>query len=46
VAREAGDEERPAIWDTARSIYAGYEVYARRISDRKIRIMVLSAAQD
>jgi deazaflavin-dependent oxidoreductase (nitroreductase family) len=46
VAREAGEEERPAIWDKARSIYAGYEAYARRISDRKIRIMVLSAAPD
>jgi deazaflavin-dependent oxidoreductase (nitroreductase family) len=44
VAHEAGDEEREAIWDRARSIYAGYEAYARRITDRKIRIMVLVAA--
>ena len=44
VAHEAGDEEREAIWDQARSIYAGYEAYARRITDRKIRIMVLIAA--
>jgi deazaflavin-dependent oxidoreductase (nitroreductase family) len=46
VAREAEDDERAAIWDRARSIYAGYEAYARRITGRKIRIMVLSAAHD
>jgi deazaflavin-dependent oxidoreductase (nitroreductase family) len=46
AAREAGDDERAAIWDRARSIYAGYEAYARRITARKIRIMVLSAAAD
>ena len=41
-AREAGQDERQAIWDLARKIYAGYEVYARRITGREIRIMVLS----
>jgi deazaflavin-dependent oxidoreductase (nitroreductase family) len=43
VAREAGDQEREAIWDRARTIYAGYEAYAGRIKDRQIRIMILSA---
>jgi len=44
LAREAGDDERAEIWDRARSIYAGYEAYAQRITARKIRIMVLTAA--
>lgn len=42
-AREASEEERPVIWDLARKIYAGYEAYGRRITGRKIPIMVLSA---
>ena len=46
AAREAGDDERPGIWAAARTIYAGYEAYARRITGRKIRIMVLSTAAD
>jgi deazaflavin-dependent oxidoreductase (nitroreductase family) len=46
VAREADDDEWQLIWDKARKIYAGYEAYARRIKDRKIRIMVLSAQSD
>jgi len=44
AAREASDDERAEIWALARNIYAGYEAYARRITDRKIRIMVLSTA--
>jgi deazaflavin-dependent oxidoreductase (nitroreductase family) len=43
IAREAGDEEREAIWGRARTIYAGYEAYARRITNRQIHIMILSA---
>jgi deazaflavin-dependent oxidoreductase (nitroreductase family) len=43
VAREAGDQDRQAIWDRARTIYAGYEAYADRIKDRQIHIMILSA---
>jgi F420H(2)-dependent quinone reductase len=43
VAREAGDQERQAIWDRARTIYAGYQAYAGRIKDRPIHIMILSA---
>lgn len=42
TAREADDEEWQAIWTRARSIYGGYEAYARRITDRKIHIMILS----
>lgn len=43
TAREAGEDERQVIWDAARKIYAGYEAYARRITGRKIRIMILTA---
>lgn len=43
TAREADDEEWQAVWTEARKIYAGYDAYARRITDRKIRIMILSA---
>jgi deazaflavin-dependent oxidoreductase (nitroreductase family) len=46
AVREALDEERAVIWAAARTIYAGYEAYARRITGRKIRIMVLSTAVD
>ena len=42
IAREADADERRAILGQARKIYAGYEAYARRISDREIPIMVLS----
>jgi deazaflavin-dependent oxidoreductase (nitroreductase family) len=42
TAREAAAGERRAILGQARKIYAGYEAYARRISDREIPIMVLS----
>jgi deazaflavin-dependent oxidoreductase (nitroreductase family) len=45
IAREAGDEERTAIWDRARTIYAGYEAYASRIKDRQIHIMVFSTEE-
>jgi deazaflavin-dependent oxidoreductase (nitroreductase family) len=45
IAREAGDDERQAIWDRARKIYAGYEAYARRIKNRQIHIMILSAGE-
>jgi deazaflavin-dependent oxidoreductase (nitroreductase family) len=44
IAREAGEDERQAIWDRARKIYVGYEAYARRIKGRQIHIMVLSEA--
>jgi deazaflavin-dependent oxidoreductase (nitroreductase family) len=43
IAREAGDDERQAIWGRARTIYAGYEAYASRIKNREIHIMILSA---
>jgi deazaflavin-dependent oxidoreductase (nitroreductase family) len=42
IAREAGAEERTAIWDRARAVYVGYEAYASRIKNRQIHIMVLS----
>jgi deazaflavin-dependent oxidoreductase (nitroreductase family) len=42
--REAEGAEREAIWTTARSIYAGYEAYARRIDDRPVHVMVLEPA--
>lgn len=43
IAREAGDDERQASWDHARTIYAGYEAYASRIKNREIHVMILSA---
>lgn len=43
TAREADPEERRAIWDQARKIYAGYDAYAPRITGREIPIMILSA---
>jgi len=45
VAREAGNEERQAIWDRARTIYLGYEAYARRIKNREIHIMILGTGE-
>lgn len=42
TAREAGGEEWQDIWERAREIYAGYEIYARRIQDRQIHIIILS----
>ncbi len=42
-ARAATAEEADEIWRAGRSIYAGYEVYARRIKDRPIHIAVLEA---
>jgi deazaflavin-dependent oxidoreductase (nitroreductase family) len=45
IAREADDDERQAIWDRGRKIYVGYEAYARRIKNRQIHIMILSAAE-
>jgi deazaflavin-dependent oxidoreductase (nitroreductase family) len=40
-ARAARDDEYGDIWNRGRRIYAGYEAYARRISDRRIDIVVL-----
>jgi hypothetical protein len=45
IAREAGDDERQAIWDRARTLYAGYAAYASRIKNRGIHIMI-SAQMD
>jgi deazaflavin-dependent oxidoreductase (nitroreductase family) len=45
IAREAGEEESRAIWDRARTIYAGYEAYASRIKSRQIHIMVLGTGE-
>lgn len=44
VAREAEGSEWQEAWAGARRLYSGYEAYARRITDRKIHIMVLSPA--
>jgi deazaflavin-dependent oxidoreductase (nitroreductase family) len=43
IAREADDDERRAIWDRARTIYAGYDAYASRIKGREIHVMILRA---
>jgi deazaflavin-dependent oxidoreductase (nitroreductase family) len=44
VAREAGPGERQTIWDQAAAVYAGYQVYQRRITGRDIHVMILEAA--
>jgi deazaflavin-dependent oxidoreductase (nitroreductase family) len=43
TAREAEGAEWQEASDRARRIYGGYEAYARRITDRQIHVMVLSA---
>jgi len=45
VAREAGNEERQAVWDRAKTIYAGYGAYASRIKNREIHIMILGTGE-
>lgn len=42
-ARAAEGDEYDAIWARGRRLYAGFEAYARRISDRRIDIVVLEA---
>jgi deazaflavin-dependent oxidoreductase (nitroreductase family) len=44
TAREAGEDEWQQIWVQAKKIYPGYDAYSRRITDRKIHIMILSAS--
>jgi deazaflavin-dependent oxidoreductase (nitroreductase family) len=44
LAREAEGSEWEEAWAGARRLYSGYEIYARRITDRNIHIMVLSAS--
>lgn len=44
TAREADEDEWQQIWAQARQIYAGYDAYSRRITGRKIHIMILSAS--
>lgn len=44
LAREAEGSEWQEAWSGARRLYSGYDAYARRITDRKIHIMVLSRA--
>lgn len=44
LAREAEGSEWQEAWDRARQLYAGYEAYARRITDRQVHVMVLSAS--
>ncbi len=46
TAREAVGAEREAIMATARSLYAGYAAYERRIMGRAVHVMVLEAAGD
>jgi deazaflavin-dependent oxidoreductase (nitroreductase family) len=46
VAREAEGDEWRAIWDRAREFYSGYDLYAKRIHDRPIHIMVLTESTD
>ena len=41
VVRPATADERPAIWETASTVYPGYDKYQQRITGRAIRIFVL-----
>jgi deazaflavin-dependent oxidoreductase (nitroreductase family) len=43
-ARELQGDERDAAWEAGRKIYAGYEMYARRITGRTVRVFALEAA--
>jgi deazaflavin-dependent oxidoreductase (nitroreductase family) len=43
TAREADEDQWQQIWAQARNIYGGYQAYASRITNRKIRILILSA---
>ena len=43
AAREAQGDEWQDAWQRARQLYSGYEAYGRRITDRQVHIMVLSA---
>jgi deazaflavin-dependent oxidoreductase (nitroreductase family) len=45
IAREAGEEDRQAIGDHAKTIYVGYEAYASRIKRREIYIMILGTEE-
>jgi deazaflavin-dependent oxidoreductase (nitroreductase family) len=45
IAREAGAEEKQAIWDRAKTMYVGYDAYASRIKNRQIHIMILGTAE-
>jgi deazaflavin-dependent oxidoreductase (nitroreductase family) len=45
-ARLAAEHERHHIWERARSLYVGYDAYARRIGNRHIRVFVLEALAD
>jgi len=45
IAREAGDGERQTIWEQAKTMYLGYQLYASRIKNRPIHIMILSASE-
>ncbi|MEK6223113.1 MAG: nitroreductase family deazaflavin-dependent oxidoreductase [Chloroflexota bacterium] len=43
-AREAAEEERGDYWEKFTDVYAGYSLYKKRASHRKIPIMVLTPA--
>ena len=43
-AREVEGAERDRVWEEGVRVYAGYAAYARRIQDRQIHVLVLSAS--
>lgn len=43
IAREVEGDAHDAVWEEGCRLYPGYAAYARRITDRAIHIMVLSA---
>ncbi len=46
VAREANNDEREHYWNLAVSYYAGYNVYEKRASPRRIPVMVLEPQKE
>lgn len=46
ITREASGPERERLWQRARQIYSGFDVYERRAGDRQIPVIVLTPQQD
>jgi len=44
TTRPATDDERTAVWNTASTVYPGYNKYQERITGRDVRIFVLEPA--
>lgn len=45
VARPADSDESARAWEEGRSLYAGYEAYARRVTERPIHVALLERTE-